>query len=655
MIEQRLTPASEIIANESARHAAIKQIREISVRNHEDSLAGFIRSQWTVAREHRRTFTYRFEDCLRRRSGIYSSEMKAKLESARSSEIFMRITSSKCKAAKTWLADLFEPAGDKPFTFQPANYPEINPELEQALMKEAEKALQQSQMPEAKAFAMVDEVKNKVLDDLKQKSKQLAEKMEDRVEDILTEANWRNEFDDFLDDVVTYPVAIMAGLEYRNEKELSWGENEFGQWVPSYKDRVKPKVRRVSPFRFYPSPSVTTSLRGHYCIEHITYTRQDLVSMKEMAGYNSRGIAMALTQYSITGLNEWLWEDEEQDIINRYNSQGKRETIDALKWSGSINGQRLSEFGLSGVKDNEEYQAEIEIVGGFVIRAAISPDPDGSPNYYFSHWSSVPGSFYGDALPELMADTQDICNASARALVENMEMSSGPMVWVDASKLDPADLATAHIIHARKVYRANPDSENQINNAGAAIQFFQPSSNAHELMSIYEKFSAIADEVTGLPKFAVGSDQGAGAARTASGLSMLMNASSKTIKHVVRSIDINLIEPLIKKIYDHEMMYGEDDSIKGDLRVKARGSQSLIHKEQMMLRQQEFLAQTGNPIDMQIMGVEGRAELLKGVAKTTEIPVDRIIPSKEELQRRTEQMAQAEQQELMALEQRAAA
>lgn len=643
MIEQRFVSAQEV---EDQRRAKFEQ-HKLSVRNHEDVLAGYIRSLWTKARDYRTPYTKRFQDCLERRSGIYSPEMQSKIKQAGEAPLYMRLTSAKCKAAKTWISDLFEPAGDRPFTLKAANTPDLNPEIKMKLLDAAIMTVMQTELTEDQAIKMVEQREKELLDELVGEANIIAEKMGDRVEDILAAAGWADEFDNFVDDLVTYPVAVMAGLDYRQEKELGWAQDEDGKWVPKYQNKIVPKVRRVSPFRFYPLPGVTNTLRGYGACEHITYTRTDLMGMRDMPGYNRRGIVMALNQYQVGGLREWLWEDNEQDILNYSQYDQQQDTIDAVKYAGSISGHRLVQFGLSGVKDSEEYQAEIEIIGGFVIRAVVSPDPDSSPNYYFAHWSSVPGSFYGDALPELMNDCQDMCNAAARSLNANMAMSSGPMVWIDASKLHSADVPYAHVIEARKVWRAYPDPDQAITNANAAIQFFQPSSNAHELMTIYEKFSSIADDVTGLPKFAYGSDKGAGAARTAQGLSMLMNASSKTIKHPIRSIDLNLIAPLVKKIYDHEMMYGEDDSIKGDLKVKARGSQSLIHKEQMMLRQQELLGITGNPIDMQIMGLEGRSELLRNVFKSGEIPVDRIIPSKEKIQQNMEKAAALEQQQQM--------
>ncbi|MBU2097938.1 MAG: hypothetical protein KKD00_04195, partial [Gammaproteobacteria bacterium] len=242
---------------------------------------------------------------------------------------------------------------------------------------------------------------------------------------------------------------------------------------------------------------------------------------------------------------------------------------------------------------------------------------------------------------------QDTCNAAARALINNMGFASGPMVWVEDDRLAAGQ--NVNQMYPWKVFKSNSSPNG---GSGPGIGFFQPQSNAPELMAIYERFNQYGDDITGLPSYAHGSDQGAGAAKTASGLSMLLNASSKGIKMLVRVVDIYVIERIVRKCYNHLMLYSDNPDIKGDLRPKARGSESLVHKEQAQLRQQELLQITGNPIDMQILGLEGRREMLSEVLKTGSLPVDRVIPSAEELRERLALQAQqqiaAEKQQLTA-------
>ena len=84
------------------------------------------------------------------------------------------------------------------------------------------------------------------------------------------------------------------------------------------------------------------------------------------------------------------------------------------------------------------------------------------------------------------------------------------------------------------------------------------------------------------------------------------------------------------------------DAIKGDVQVIAKGAINLAVKETVNARRIEFLNATANPIDVEITGLEGRATILREVAKGLQMPVDEIVPSKEksDLQPRTQPQQQ---------------
>jgi len=120
---------------------------------------------------------------------------------------------------------------------------------------------------------------------------------------------------------------------------------------------------------------------------------------------------------------------------------------------------------------------------------------------------------------------------------------------------------------------------------------------------------------------------------TATGLSMLMSNASKGIKYVLSNMDANIIEPSVEALYDFNMIYGDDESIKGDLKVSATGVMSLVAKESMAIRRNEFLSTlAGNPIFFQIVGIKGIANLLREAIKSLDMPSGSIIPSEQELE-----------------------
>jgi hypothetical protein len=228
----------------------------------------------------------------------------------------------------------------------------------------------------------------------------------------------------------------------------------------------------------------------------------------------------------------------------------------------------------------------------------------------------------------VLADVGDVVHSAGRALVNNMAMASGPQVGVNVDRL-PADEDVTNLVP----WRVWQHGESQFNASTPAITFFQPEMKAAELLGVIEKFYGLADDFSLVPRYLSGSGPVAGAGRTASGLSMLMDSAYKGLKSVVTNIDIYVIERLLRALYNHNMQFDPDETLKGDAQVVARGAVSLMQMESLQLRRNEFLQATNNPTDQQIIGAVGRAEVLREVAKGLEMDTTRIIPSREQLAR----------------------
>jgi hypothetical protein len=90
-------------------------------------------------------------------------------------------------------------------------------------------------------------------------------------------------------------------------------------------------------------------------------------------------------------------------------------------------------------------------------------------------------------------------------------------------------------------------------------------------MAVFEKWSQLADEYSGIPRYLTGDTTG-GAGRTASGLSMLISNAGKSIKQVIGNIDIGVFKPMLERLYYYNMRYADDPELKGDVQIVARGA-----------------------------------------------------------------------------------
>jgi hypothetical protein len=131
---------------------------------------------------------------------------------------------------------------------------------------------------------------------------------------------------------------------------------------------------------------------------------------------------------------------------------------------------------------------------------------------------------------------------------------------------------------------------------------------------------------------------------------MLMGAAGKGIRQVVMHIDSDVTKPIVLRQFIYNMRYDEDESIKGDVEVIARGAVNLAIKETVNLRRIEFLNATANPIDLEIIGKEGRAAILREIAKGLQMSGEDVVPSREKagFQGRIQAQAAAAQQQAQA-------
>jgi hypothetical protein len=233
-------------------------------------------------------------------------------------------------------------------------------------------------------------------------------------------------------------------------------------------------------------------------------------------------------------------------------------------------------------------------------------------------------------------------NAAARSLANNMGISSGPQVSVNVSRLPPGEDITE--LYPWKIWQFQ---SSEFNDGSQPLNFFQPNSNAQELMSVFEKFSARADEDTMIPRYMTGDPSG-GAGRTSSGLSMLISNAGKGIKQVISNIDRAVIVPSIERLYQDNLRYSKDPDLIGDVKAVAKGATSLVVKEAEAVRRNEFLQIVLNsPVAQQIVGMDGAAELLREQARNLSGNVNRIVPDRPTLtamQNLQQQNAQLQEQ-----------
>lgn len=617
--------ASQLVADEKAK--AEEENSEAIIQG----LAGHIRNCWEEAkRAKEEEIEQQMLKSLRQRNGEYDPDIYSQLKSQGSSAIYMLITSNKCRAGASWLREALD---GMPWSAKPTPVSDIDENTKKVITDAAAQQIQAAIL--MGYFPSDDEVRDymlairdQVFAKIQEMAKRRAERMTEKMKDQLIEGGFPGAMDAFIDDLVTFPAAFLKGPVIRKRPLLKWVADGQGQPTVAVTDGFRLEWERVDPFNIYPAPDATDIDDG-YLIERHKLSRADLVALREVEGYSAASINAALDDYGRTGLQEWMSHDSERMMAEGKSMQVMQNPsglIDALQFWGSVQGQKLIDWGVEDVQVEDplaEYHIEAWLVGRWIIKATINPDPLHRKPYYKTSWENIPGRFWGRSIPDLCRDTQSVCNAAARALVDNMSISSGPQVTVDVSRLPAGETLTN--MYPWKIWQTKDNGMGT--QAMPPVSFFQPGSNAIELMQIFEKFSVLADEYTGIPRYMTGNSNVGGAASTASGMSMLLSNAGKTIKNVVASID-RILQPAIERLYMYNMMYLDDPELKGDVNIVAEGATSLIRQQAQQQRLNEFTnIAVSNPVLSQLIGPEGLAYLTREVVKQLGLDTDRIIPS----------------------------
>jgi len=608
-------------------------------------IAGHIERFWQEAQIAKRPMEDQMLRALRQRTGIYEPSELGLIREQGGSEIFMMLTSAKCRAAEAWLREILTPDTDKPWGLEPSPMPELPPPVAQAIIQAiTEQAMAAGwEIDDRRIDEHLLKIKTLAYQRLKELSKEVAERHELRIADQLADGGWDTALSEFIYDLVTYPAAFIKGPILRKRKVLKWIPSSGGEWLPKVENTLQLDYERRSPFDIFPAPAMRNIQYGNLIDRH-RFTREQLQELVGVPGYSRQAIYAVIEQFGAKGYSSRTYHDFERAILElrrheEYDSEG---TIECLNFWGSCSGRMLLDWQFRNglpvgekIDPNREYQVEAWKIAGYVIKAQINEDPLGKKPYSKTSFEEIPGAFWGYSLPDLGRDCQGMCNGAARAMANNAAIASGPQVVQYIDRL--ADGETPSKPYPWKLYQMTSDPQGSNRQA---VEFYQPNMNIQELMLIYNHFERVFDNISGFPNYTYGDAKVGGAGRTSSGLAQLMGNVGKGVRRVIKSVDLNVIRPIIGRTYNYNMQFDPDPTIKGDLHPVTSGSAALLVKDMAQLRRRELLQATLNPIDMQIIGVEGRAEMLRETIKAADMPVDKILPDKMTLQLRTAGMPQ---------------
>jgi hypothetical protein len=635
----RVVPPAKLNAAIKAQDEAKAQAAQSIDSETMTSLAGYIRTQFEMFKRHRNMsqggWSERMLSALRTFNGQYDADKLAQIKQFGGSDVYARLISMKCRGASSLLRDVYL-SNDRPWGISPPDDPDVPPEIiasiSQLVNVEAQTQAQAGQPVDAasirdRTFSLMEAARQAA----KKRASDQAKIAEDKIDEILTEGKFYEALAAFLVDLPLFPFACIKGPVVRIVPSVVWDGGR-----PTIQQKPRLFWQRVSPFDLWWTPGCA-DIEDAAVIERTRVTRADLNDLLDLPGYNVEAIRAVLDEYGRGGLSEdWDTTDSERAVQESRENPVMNQSglISCLEFNGNVQGRMLLEAGMSEKQIPDpmrDYMVQAWLIGRHVIKVQFSPSPRKRHPYFITSFEKVPGTPVGNGLPDILADIQEVCNATLRALVNNLSISSGPQVVVNTDRLAPDE--DGEDLYPWKRWRVTSDPMGNNSGAQKPIDFFQPNSNAAELLATYQKFSDIADELSAIPKYLSGNTSG-GAGRTASGLAMLMGNASKILQTVAANVDRDIMQGLLSNLFDMIMLTDSSGMLSGEETISVKGVNVAIQRETERSRQIEFLTATANPIDSQIMGPEGRAVVLRKVSESIGIDGEQIVPTSDELKAR---------------------
>jgi hypothetical protein len=626
----------ETFENEMAMDSIESQaVEDMDKETYSDPLSGtivgLVQDRYSKASTARETEEQRWVKAYRNYRGLYGPDVQ--FTSTEKSQVFVKVTKTKVLAAYGQIVEVLFGNNKFPISIDPTTLPEgaaesvhfeSNDQMDEAKQQFAPEDTKlrpgETIVDLTERLASMEQKLTPVVDKLEEGEGKTpteitihpamisAKKMEKKIHDQLEESGAKKQLRVAAFETALFGTGIMKGPFAVDKEYSNW--NDEGEYAPTFK--TVPQTSSVSIWNFYPDPDAANMDEAEYVVERHKMSRSQIRSLKNRPFFRANAIDTSISMGESYTKEWWeqVMEDDAQD--------SKSERFEVLEFWGNVDTDVLEGHDVDipdELKDMEQVSVNIWTCNGQVLRLVMNPFTPSIIPYYAVPYEVNPYNMFGVGLAENMDDTQTLMNGFMRMAVDNAALSGNMLIEVDETNLTPGqDLS----VYPGKVFRRQGGAP------GQAIFGTKFPNVSNENMQMFDKARVLADESTGFPSFAHGQTGVQGVGRTASGISMLMSAANGSIRNVIKNVDDYLLAPISKAFYHFNMQFDFDPQIKGDLDVKARGTESLMANEVRSQRLMQFLQVVQNPVLAPFAKMD---YIIREIAKSMDLDPDKLTNS----------------------------
>lgn len=532
-------------------------------------------------KQDRHTAEQKWLKNLRQYLGIYDPEIEKEL--GKRSRAYPKLTRVKCISVLSRIINLMFPGNEKNWTLKASPSPDMKPEDVQAAVAKVQARQQEMGLQPN----MDEETIERAVKELAcERAEEFCELIDDQLQEIGG--------DQSLDYVhlnrkvvasgILYGLGVMRGPYLREEKQVSWGLGPDGRgFAPTERVVRKPMFEHVPVWDFYPDMSAKTlqGMDGYFI--RLVMSRSQVLALKKRSDFFPTvidGYMKGRGQGNFKPLN---FETELRTMgvkINVNDQKADSQKYEIIVWHGPVSCDTLVECGVEIPEDKraDEIDAEVWMLDGNVIKAQMNPWVMlGCPvktihTFLFDEDDTSP---VGNALPNVMRDSQMGLCAATRMLYDNASITCGPNLEVNTDRMRADQDLTA--IAAHKIwYSEGTGADAQY----PAVRNVAIDSHMQELLQIVELNLKFADQETFVGP-ATGGDMERGPSepmRTAAGASMIRGDAALPFKDIIRNFDTFTASVITSLVYFNRK-FNPDKAKEGDYNIITRGATSLMAKE----------------------------------------------------------------------------
>lgn len=487
--------------------------------------------------------------------------------------------------------------------------------------------------------------------------KEFADAFEVIIEQQLTDAKVQELLTDGVDEITKFGTGFIFGpfADKKEHKRTSRTVDDYG--IPRIQTAKIaypcPRWDLAQTIEVYPDPAATDEQKGGGVFWCSMESLSEVRKWRSQPGYKNIDEALLITKGDGDGSTEGRQhlEQARKNLEFWYSKESGR--VRVARFFGYAPASMVQEMHASEEEGeglphaDEQYESDEDVpvmaivIGGVCVRC--EPLPWDKRPAARCVYEKAPHEMWGVGVAENNAATQKITNAAVRLFLEGKGHALLPQRSIDRSLFLPSENFQ---VSPGKTYQfkagLTPEQRN------TAIMFHQTpdvTQGWQDVIAMAEQFS---DDDTAVTKYSQGNDANH-LNKTATGISMIMGASSLPIKEVLRNIDQMWVERIIADLIEWDLEFLEVEHVRmlhGDelaqkwqaikqygqahfMKWKATGAATFMAKEVLLNKLMGFINMVGATPPFQAL-VDMR-ELLEQAWDLTQIGRESPILKDEDL------------------------